>query len=87
MTEKAKRHNMYRGAVKKGTEKLIDLNDFNVWFEANFNRSNVPIPKIISFKEHVRILCERDTQYQWLLNEYNELVDKYNALVEKEGAE
>lgn len=51
---------------KNGINKLFDLNRFDEWFEATYqpvNCGNVPIPKVITFKEHIRIMKERDNQY------------------------
>lgn len=36
--------------------------------------------KVISFKEHIRILKEKDNDYNKLLNDYNKLVDTFNSL-------
>lgn len=68
---------------KNGINKLFDLNRFDEWFEATYqpvNCGNVPIPKLITFKEHIRTMKERDNQYAFLLNEYNDLVESYNKL-------
>ena len=63
--------------------KLFDLRHFDEWFELTYkpvNCGGLPVPKIISFKEHIRILKERDNDYAFLLNSYNDLVDDYNKL-------
>lgn len=68
---------------KNGNNKLFDLNRFDEWFEITYqpvNCGNVPVPKVITFKEHIRILKERDNQYAILLNEYNDLVESFNKL-------
>ncbi|MBO6101281.1 MAG: hypothetical protein J6P07_08140 [Spirochaetaceae bacterium] len=60
------------------------MNQFDEWFELTYkpiNCGGLPVPKIISFKEHIRILKERDNQYSALLNQYNDLVDSYNNLM------
>ena len=71
--------------TKKTNNNLFDLNNFDEWFERTYipaNCGGLPVPKIISFKEHIRILKEKDNQYTKLLNQYNELVDSYNSLQE-----
>lgn len=79
---------------KKNPEEkpLFDLSKFEEWFALTYNPRNfgaIKVPKIISFKEHIRILKEKDNQYHSLLNEYNKLVDAYNhlqtAFIEKTG--
>ncbi|MCR4715192.1 MAG: hypothetical protein K5751_12550 [Treponemataceae bacterium] len=68
---------------KSGDNKLFDLSRFDEWFELTYkpvNCGGLPVPKIISFKEHIRILKERDNDYTSLQNRYNELVDDYNKL-------
>ena len=68
--------------LKEKLEILI-LNRFDEWFEITYqpvNCGNVPVPKVIPFKEHIRILKERDNQYAILLNEYNDLVESFNKL-------
>lgn len=70
---------------KNELNKLFDLNQFDEWFAMTYkpvNFGGLPVPKIISFKEHIRILKEKDNQYNKLLNEYNDLVDSYNNLQE-----
>ena len=84
--ESARRKNGYYEKVripKRETRKpVIDLSNFDVWFEMNYIKGqNIKPPKLITFKEHIRVLAERDSQYDALLKDYNELVDKYNALV------
>ena len=84
--ESARRKNGYyekERIPKRETRKpVVDLNNFDVWYEMNYIKGqNIQPPKVISFKEHIRVLAERDSQYEALLKEYNELVDKYNALV------
>lgn len=74
-----------RNCRKKKNEanKLFDLNKFDEWFALTYKPVNCgeqKVPKIISFKEHIRILKERDNEYNRLLNEYNELVDRFNRL-------
>lgn len=44
---------------------------------------NIQPPKVITFKEHIRVLCELDSQYETLLKEYNKLVEEYNELVKE----
>lgn len=69
--------------TKNGDNKIFDMNKFDEWFELAYrpvNCGGMPVPKIISFKEHIRILKERDNQYNMLLNEYNDLVESYNKL-------
>lgn len=68
---------------KKMLNKLFDMNHFDEWFEVNYTPAvfgNIPIPKKISFREHIRIMKEQENQYAKLLNEYNDLVDSYNGL-------
>lgn len=84
--ESARRKNGYYEKVripKRETRKpVVDLSNFDVWYEMNYIKGqNIQPPKIISFKEHIRVLAERDNQYEVLLNEYNKLVDKYNELM------
>lgn len=67
---------------KEERKSVVDLSNFDVWYEMNYIKGqNIQPPKVITFKEHIRVLCERDSQYEALLKEYNELVEKYNALV------
>lgn len=84
--ESARRKNGYYEKVripKRETRKpVVDLSNFDVCYEMNYIKGqNIQPPKLITFKEHIRVLCERDSQYNVLLKEYNELVDKYNDLV------
>ncbi|MCQ2485841.1 MAG: hypothetical protein MJ168_10985 [Clostridia bacterium] len=84
--ESARRKNGYYEKEHKGKKevrkRVVDLSNFDVWYEMNYIKGqNIQPQKVITFKEHIRVLCERDSQYEALLNEYNELVDKYNALV------
>ena len=84
--ESARRKNGYyehKHKEKKEVRKpVVDLSNFDVWYEMNYIKGqNIQPPKVISFKEHIRVLAERDSQYEALLKEYNELVEKYNALV------
>lgn len=68
---------------KSNDNKLFDLTHFDEWFELTykpFNCGGLAVPKIITFKEHIRILKEKDNEYDRLLNEYNDLVDSYNNL-------
>ncbi|MBO4507132.1 MAG: hypothetical protein J5747_00670 [Spirochaetaceae bacterium] len=68
---------------KSGDNKLFDLSRFDEWFALTYTQQNcggLPVPKIISFKEHIRIIKERDNNYASLQNRYNELVDDYNKL-------
>lgn len=68
---------------KNEANKLFDLNDFDEWFALTYTPQNcggLPVPKQITFKEHIRILKERDNEYEMLLNDYNKLVDDYNKL-------
>lgn len=68
--------------MKKGN-KLFDLSKFDEWFELTYNPRNfggIKVPKVISFKEHIRILKERENHYIKLLNDYNKLVDDFNCL-------
>ena len=74
-----------RNCRKKKNEenKLFDLNKFDEWFALTYTPANCggqKVPKVISFKEHIRILKERDNEYSRLLNQYNELVDRFNRL-------
>ena len=63
-----------------------DLSNFDTWYELNYVKGqNVKIPKLITFKDHIRTLCERDYQYELLLKDYNDLVDKYNELLENKN--
>lgn len=69
---------------KNKLNRLFDMNQFDEWFELTYkpiNCGGLPVPKIIAFKEHIRILKERDNQYNVLLNQYNDLVDSYNNLM------
>lgn len=84
--ESARRKNGYyekeRLLKKEERKSVVDLSNFDVWYEMNYIKGqNIQPPKVITFKEHIRVLCERDSQYEALLKEYNELVEKYNALV------
>lgn len=71
----------YRKKQNKENE-VFDLAKFDEWFELTYRPINCggKVPKIISFKEHIRILKERDNDYTRLLNCYNELVDSFNSL-------
>lgn len=63
--------------------KLFDLSKFEEWFALTYKPSNfggLKVPKVISFKEHIRILKERDNEYNKLLNDYNKLVDDFDSL-------
>lgn len=87
--ESARRKNGYykkeRKAKKEERKPVVDLSNFDVWYEMNYIKGqNIQPPKIISFKEHIKVLAERDNQYEALLKKYNELVDEYNALIEGE---
>ena len=84
--ESARRKNGYYEKAripKRETRKpVVDLSNFDIWYEMNYIKGqNIQPSKVITFKEHIKVLCERDSQYEALLKEYNELVDKYNALV------
>ena len=62
---------------------MFDLNQFDEWFELTYTPANcggLPVPEVISFKEHIKVLKERDNNYCLLINEYNELVQSYNDL-------
>ena len=75
-------HNNCR-RTKKTYNKLFDMNHFDEWFEKNYSPDvfgKIPIPKKVSFKEHIRIMKEHENQYAKLLNEYNDLVESYNGL-------
>ena len=68
---------------KKSANELFDLSKFEEWFALTYkpvNCGGLKVPKIISFKEHIRILKERDNEYNTLLNDYNKLVDAFNSL-------
>lgn len=69
---------------KKNKEsRLFDLNNFDEWFYLTYTPQNcggLPVPKQIAFKEHIRVLKEKDNVYAMLLNDYNKLVDDYNRL-------
>lgn len=83
--ESARRKNGYyekeRLPKKEVRKPVVDLSNFDVWYEMNYIKGqNIQPPKVITFKEHIRVLAERDNQYEALLKEYNELVDKYNTL-------
>jgi hypothetical protein len=69
---------------KKCTEnKLFDFSKFEEWFALTYipvNCGGLKVPKVISFKEHIRILKEKDNDYNKLLNDYNKLVDDFNSL-------
>ena len=68
---------------RKKENKLFDLNKFDDWFELTYNPVNfggIKVPKVISFKEHIRILKEKEYEYNILLNDYNKLVDDFNCL-------
>lgn len=70
-------------ACGKRKDELNDLNEFDSWFELVYrpiNCGGMKVPKIISFKEHIRILKERDNEYNRLLGDYNKLVDMFNEL-------
>lgn len=77
-------HNNCRRKRKKNEDnKLFDMNHFDEWFFLTYTPANcggLPVPKVVAFKEHIRILKERDNQYNQLLNKYNDLVDSYNNL-------
>lgn len=84
--ESARRKNGYyekkHKSKKEVRKSVVDLNNFEVWYEMNYIKGqNIQPTEVITFKEHIRVLCERDSQYEALLNEYNELVNTYNALV------
>lgn len=84
--ESARRKNGYYEKEHKNKKEVrksvVDLSNFDVWYEMNYIKGqNIQPPKVITFKEHIRVLCERDSQYEALLKEYNELVEKYNALL------
>lgn len=69
--------------TKKAHNKLFDMNHFDEWFHLTYSPAvfgRIPIPKKVSFKEHIRIMKEQENQYAKLLNEYNDLVDSYNKL-------
>lgn len=69
--------------TKKSENKLFDMNHFDEWFYLTYRPSNcggLEVPKIIAFKEHIRILKEQENQYAKLLNKYNDLVESYNSL-------
>lgn len=69
---------------KNKPNRLFDMSQSDKWFELTYkpiNCGGLPVPKIIAFKEHIRILKERDNQYAMLLNQYNDLVDSYNNLM------
>ena len=69
---------------KSGNNKLFDLSHYEEWFARTYkpvNCGGLPVPKIISFKEHIRILKERENDYVSLQNRYNDLVDDYNKLM------
>ena len=69
---------------KEVRKPVVDLSNFDVWYEMNYIKGqNIQPPKVITFKEHIRVLCERDSQYEALLKEYNELVEAYNELVKE----
>lgn len=68
---------------KNESNKLFDMNHFDEWFYLTYkpiNCGGLPVPKVVSFKEHIRILKEKDNQYILLLNQYNKLVESYNSL-------
>lgn len=69
---------------KKCTQnKLFDFSEFEEWFALTYipaNCGGLKVPKVISFKEHIRILKEKDNDYNKLLNDYNKLVDAFNSL-------
>lgn len=68
---------------KNEANRLFDLNNFDEWFALTYTPTNcggLAVPKQITFKEHIRILKEKDNQYAQLLNDYNKLVDNYNKL-------
>lgn len=68
---------------KKNKNKIFDLSKFDEWFALTYNPVNfggIKVPKIISFKEHIRTLKERENEYNILLNDYNKLVDDFNCL-------
>lgn len=68
---------------KKSENKLFDLSKFDEWFEVTYrpiNCGDLKIPKIISFKEHIRIIKEKENDYTRLLMLYNDLVDAFNHL-------
>ena len=76
---------MNQNNSKKAYNKLFDMNHFDEWFELNYSPDvfgKIPIPKEVSFKEHIRIMKEEENRYAILLNEYNDLVDRYNKLQE-----
>lgn len=69
--------------MQEKKNELNDLNEFDSWFELTYrpiNCGGMNVPKIISFKEHIRILKERDNEYNRLLDDYNKLVDMFNEL-------
>lgn len=68
---------------KHSENKLFDLSKFEEWFALAYKPSNcggLKVPKVISFKKHIRILKENENEYNRLLNQYNELVDSFNRL-------
>lgn len=86
--ESARRKNGYyekeHKEKKEVRKSVVDLSNFDVWYEMNYIKGqNIQPPKVITFKEHIRVLCERDSQYETLLKEYNELVEVYNELVKE----
>lgn len=68
---------------KHSENKLFDLSKFEEWFALTYTPANcggLKVPKVMSFKEHIKILKEKDNDYNRLLNEYNNLVDDFNSL-------
>lgn len=72
-----------RRRKKNEANKLFDMTHFDEWFYLTYKPANcggVQVPKVVAFKEHIRILKEKDNEYDKLLNQYNELVESYNRL-------
>lgn len=68
---------------KDGNNRLFDLSRFDEWFDRTYvpvNCGGLPVPETVPFREHIRILKERDNFYASLLNEHNELIERYNKL-------
>ena len=53
---------------KNKPNRLFDMNQFDEWFELTYkpiNCGGLPVPKIISFKEHIRVAGVITVSLRW----------------------